>query len=70
MERGLGALPLWTPLWSSLSLWTPLWPPLSLSPSRDMFSKVAIDNEVEFTSVLSSSAAVLRRIRIRLMGYQ
>ena len=36
---------------------------------RDMFSKVAIDNEVEFTSVLSSSA-VLRRIRIRLMGYQ
>ena len=30
--------------------------------ARDMFSKVAIDNEVEFTNVL--------RRRIRLMGYQ
>ena len=39
-------------------------PSPSLDLTRDMFSKVAIDNEVEFTSVL------LCRRRIRLMGYQ
>ena len=38
----------------------------SLFLTRDMFSKVAIDNEVEFTSVLLR----LCRRRIRLMGYQ
>ena len=41
---------------------------LPLNLTRDMFSKVAIDNEVEFTSVLLPLR--LCRRRIRLMGYQ